>query len=187
MFTTETRVLSKSDLRILSQIFLCRLERSQGYVLHWTQPKRLQTDYVLRSKDHIFGTLKYEENHFIRRAVATTAEVEWRFKYTRFSLPKVTIQQKNDLLAETIMETNWGSSGHLLFAGDCHYGWKSTNDAETEYHFFTPEGRSLVFFRPRFGFLKFEAETEIDPVALQNPHIPLLLMLGWFLLLIRLR
>lgn len=162
-------------------------ERTEGQILRWTQPKRLQSDYLLRSNDQVLGTLQYENNHFIRRAAAKTAEGEWRFKYTRFSLPKVTISNNDNLLAEAILETNWGWYGNLDLPDGCQYLWKPTEPSENEFCFLTPEDHPVVYFRPRFGFFKLESEVEIDPAVLHNPQLPLLTMLGWFLVLLRLR
>lgn len=162
-------------------------ERTEGQILRWTQPKRLRSDYLLRSNGQVLGTLQYENNHFIRRAAAKTAEGEWRFKYTRFSLPKVTISNQDNLLAEAILETNWGWYGKLDLPGNYRYVWKSTGSSENEFYFLTPEDHPVVYFRPRFGFFKLESEVEIESAVLHNPHLPLLTMLGWFLVLLRMR
>lgn len=132
------------------------------------------------------GTLKYDDNHFIHRATAKTAEKEWVFKYTRLSLPKVTIQKGNSLVAQAIIDANWGGQGTVIFPCDRRYTWKSTGYTENEFCFLTPDHHPIVFFRPYTGLLKIEAEVEIDPAASHHPNTPLLSMLGWFLVLLRL-
>jgi hypothetical protein len=161
-------------------------EITKGQTLHWKQPKRLQSEYQLHSQDHIWGKLKYDENHFIRLATAKTAEKAWVFKYTRFTLPKVTIQKKNDLVAQATIETNWGWQGTLIFPEGHRYTWKSTGYAEQEFCFLTHDDHPVVYFKPRTGLFKLEAEVEIDPSVLHHPNTPLLSMLGWFLVLLRL-
>jgi hypothetical protein len=155
--------------------------------MQWTQPKRLKNDFLLRSQDQIWGTLQYDDNSFIHQALARTAQEDWRFKYTRYTLPKVTIQKKNDIIAQAILETNWGWRGTLILPNHKRYSWTSTDDSDTEYQFVKSDGQALVIFRPRFGFLKLEAEVEIDPAFQRNPHLPLLTMVGWYLVLLRLR
>jgi hypothetical protein len=157
----------------------------KGQTLHWKQPKRLQGEYLLQSQDHTWGILQCDENHFIRRANVKTAAEEWRFKYTRFSLPKVTIQIKNNLVAQAIIETNWGWRGTLILADNLRYTWKTTGYTEDEFCFLTKDNHPVLFIRPRTGLLKLEAEVEIDPAILHNPHLPLLATLSWFLVLLR--
>jgi len=171
----------------LSLPFSQNWEFTKGQTLQWKQPKRFHNEYKLHSQDHLWGTLIFDENQFISRATAKSAEQEWGFKYTRFTLPKVTVQKRNDLIAQAIIETNWGWYGTLIFADGPRYLWKSTDYAENEFCFLTSENHPLVFFKPHKGFLKFEAEVEIDPVVLPNPNLPLLTLLGWFLILLRMR
>jgi hypothetical protein len=188
MINTNTDILSKKHP--LSLPFSRNWEITKGKMLLWKQPKRLRSEYQLHSQDHLWGSLNYENAHYIHRAIAKTAEEEWIFKYTRFSLPKVTVQMKNDLVAQAIIETNWGWRGTLIFNDGPRYTWQSTDHAQigsdNEFCFLTPEGHPVVFFRPRTGLFKLEAEVEIDPAVLHNPRIPLLTMLGWFLVLLRL-
>ena len=103
-------------------------ESTKGQFLHWKQPKRFQKKFQLHAQEYIWGTLTFENNQFIPRAAAKTADQEWAFKYTRFSLPKVTIQKKNELVAQAIIETNWGWHGSLVFddGGDISGNLQST-------------------------------------------------------------
>jgi hypothetical protein len=161
-------------------------ESTKEKSLRWKQPKRLQRAYQLHSQDQIWGQLKFDNNQFISRARAIAADQEWNFKYTRFSLPKVTIQLKGDLVAQAVIETNWGWHGSLNFEEGHKYIWKSTDYAEKEFCFLTTKEHPVVFFTPKIGFLKIEADVEISSTFLHHPHLPLLTMLGWFLILLRL-
>jgi hypothetical protein len=183
MINTNTNTLSNTHP--LSLPFSQNWEITKGETLQWKQPKRFHSEYKLYLEDHLWGTLLLDENHLIPRATAKTANQEWGFKYTRFSLPKITVQKKHDLVAQAIIETNWGWSGTLILADGHRYLWKPTDYAENEFCFLTVEKHPLVFFKPRRGFLKLEADVDIDPVVLHNPHLPLLVILGWFMILLR--
>ena len=178
-----------ADLLISKQKFPRDLFHSweipQGQNLRWRQPKRLQRNYLFGFGDRVLGALEFEENYYLQRATAKTAAGEWRFKYTRYSLPKVTIQKKDNLLAETILETNWGWRGNLKFPGGYRYTWVPANFRENEYTFISAENFPVVRFWPRTRILKFESEVEINPAIYHDPHIQLLTMLGWFLILMR--
>jgi hypothetical protein len=161
-------------------------ESIRGQILQWKQPNRLHKKYHLHSQDHILGTLLYDKNYFIPRATATTADKEWKFKYTRFSLPEVSIKKENDLVAKATIETNWGWHGTLIFTDGIRYTWKSNDVDEREFSFFSPKDHPVVFIKPHIGFFKVEAEVELDVAISHSPHKPLLTMLGWFLVLLRL-
>ena len=184
MINTNTNI--STNTQSLTLPFSQNWEVTKGQTLQWRQPKRFRREYQLHSQDHTWGTMLFDENHFITRATAITAEKEWNFKYTRFSLPKVTVQKKNDLVAQAIIETNWGWCGTLILADGRRYTWKSTDHTENEFRFLTSNEFPVMYFRPRVRLFKIEAEVEIDPTVLHNPHLPLLTMLGWFLVLLRL-
>jgi hypothetical protein len=159
-------------------------EDTRWQKLHWKQPKRLRREFQLHLQNQTWGKLSFERNQFIPRAIASTADQEWRFKYTRFSLPKVTIQVSNETIAQAVLEMNWGWQGNLIFDDGRSYNWISTDDDVQEFCFITPRDQPVVFFLPRRRLLKLEAEVDINSTFLHHPHIPLLTTLGWFLVLI---
>jgi hypothetical protein len=183
----ETQADLLSSITQFHQTQTNNWEIARGQTLRWVQTKVLGSDYQLYSQKHVLGSLRYIETRFLRQGIAKTTEGEWHFKYTRFSLPKVTIQRKNDLVAQAVMETNWGWYGTLIFPDNVRFLWKPKDEAENEYCFLNLSGHELVSFYPRYSFLKLEAEVEIHPTALQNPRIPLLTVIGWFLVLLRMR
>jgi hypothetical protein len=160
-------------------------EKTKMQTLYWQQPKRLKEEYYLRSQDQVLGSLYSQNNYFLRRAVAKTSEQKWVFKYLRLSLPKVIVHHKNKQVAQAIIETNWGWSGTVIFEDQYQVTWKPTHHTDGEFCFLLPENHPVVFFRTRPGFFKIEAEVEIDPAVLHNLHLPLLVMLGWFFVLLR--
>ena len=162
------------------------LEKTKGQTLSWRQTKRFKSNYLLKSQERVVGSLSFEGNNFIRRGIAGTDVGELRFKYSRFSLPKVTISTKESLLAEVILEANWGWYGSLDIPGGYQYKWKPSETTKNQYHFTDLDDYPIVTIKPRLGFFKFESEVAIDPASFGNPHISLLTMLSWFLVLLRL-
>jgi hypothetical protein len=161
------------------------LEDNKGQTLSWKQPQRFKNNYLLISQDQVVGCLNFEGNNFIRRGIAGTEIGELRFKYSRFSLPKVLISTKESLLAEVILEANWGWYGSLDLPGGYQYNWKPSDTYKNQYFFTDKEDYPIVTFRPRLGFFKFESDVVINPTGYENPHLWLLTMLGWFLVLLR--
>jgi hypothetical protein len=182
---TNTTADITHNFHPFSQLLSRNWEKTMGKTLHWKQPKRFQSKYLLRSQDHNWGTLHYEGNHFVRRAIAKTSDCEWRFKYIRFSLPKITILKENEFFAQASLETNWGWQSDLILGNDQHFYWKPTYHTENEFCFLNHENLPVMFLRSRYGFFKLEADVEIDPSFSHNSYLPLLTMLGWFLMLLR--
>jgi hypothetical protein len=183
MINTQTNILG--TLCQIHPALSRNWEETKGQNLYWRQPKRLRNEFVFGSQNQTWGTLQYQEDHYIRRATAKTADRQWNFKYTRFSLPKVTITQHHNLIAQTILETNWGWRGTLILPNEGRYTWELIDETEKGFRFLTDDGYPLISFHPRFGFLKLEAQVDIAPSVSHHPHLPLLTMLGWFLILIR--
>ena len=161
------------------------LKKTIGQTLSWRQPQRFKNNYLLKSKDKVLGSLTFSGNNFIRRGIAGTEDGELRFKYSRFSLPKVTISAEGNLLAEVILEANWGWYGILDLPGGFQYRWKPSESYRNQYHFTGSDDYPIVTFKSRLGFFKFESEVDIDPTGINNPHLSLLSTLGWFLIIIR--
>ena len=182
MIKTNTELLT--NIQTLSLPLSRNWESAKGQILLWKQPKRLHKEYHLRSQDYIWGTLHYDKNYIISRATAKTADKEWKFKYTRFPLPEVSVKKEKDLVAKATIETNWGWHGRLIFTNGPRYTWKSNDVDEKEFSFLSPQDHPVVFIKPRIGF--FKVEVEVDVTSLHSPHLPLLSMLGWFLVLLRL-
>jgi hypothetical protein len=160
-------------------------EKTIVQTLSWRQPKRFKSNYLLKSKDKVVGSLIFNGNNFIRRGISGTEDGELRFKYSRFSLPKVTITTKGNLLAEVILEANWGWHGFLDLPGGYQYKWKPSELYRNQYYFTGSDDYPIMTIKSRLGFFKFESEVDIDPAGINNPHLSLLTTLGWFLVLIR--
>ena len=185
VFMIETSDSILTDNHIFHQSVSSSLEKTKGQTLFWRQPQRFKKIYLLKSVDKVQGSLTVYGNNFIRRGIAGTEDGELRFKYSRFSLPKVTISIKGNLLAEVILEENWGWHGSLDLPGGYQYIWKPSDTYKNQYYFTNIDNYPIVTIKPRLGFFKFESDVDIDPAGVKNPHIVMLTMLGWFLVLIR--
>lgn len=182
---TETSDTLLTNHQFFHQSVSRGLEKTKGQTLSWRQPQRFKSSYLLKSKDNVVGSLTFSGNNFIRRGIAGTEDGELRFKFSRFSLPKVTISTEGNLLAEVTLEANWGWYGSLVLPGGYQYKWKPSDTYKNQYHFTNMDDYPIVTIKPRLGFFKFESEVAIDPAGIKNPHIIMLTMLGWFLVLLR--
>ena len=156
----------------------------------WSQPKVLERTFELREGDHLFGTLHFEKS-WGSLAMASLAAGEWTFKRAGYFRPRVTVRRRGQEADLAIYRPKgWGLEGELQFAGSRSYGWRSANFWATQYAFLDSAGRALVTFKPGTedkkwsDLFKFQALVEIDPSAQGLPELPLLVALGWYLMIL---
>jgi hypothetical protein len=162
------------------------LETAKEHAIRWIQPKRLAPYFELCSKQSLYGTLEYSGNR-TTIAIATVAEGRWRFKYTRFTLPQISISHNNKPDVETILEPGFDWSSTLKFSDGQRLFWRPIDQRELQWGFISTSGNPILSISPRPRFLKLEADVHLNPVSSAHPHLPMLVLLGWFLVLLRQR
>lgn len=156
----------------------------------WSQPKALQRTFELRDGDRLLGTLNFVRS-FGSLAEACMAAGEWTFKRVGYFRPRVTVRRRGQEMDLAVYQPKgWGSEGELQFAGGHIYAWKPANFWATKFNFEDSAGKALVAFKPgseesRLSDLfKFQALIEVDPSAGQLAELPLLVTLGWYLMIL---
>ena len=156
----------------------------------WCQPKALQRSFELREGNRLLGTL-----HFATScgslATASLAAGEWTFKRTGFLHPRVTVRRRGQEADLAVFRPKgWGVEGELRFAGGRSYGWKAANFWSTKYVFLDGSGKALVTFKSGAeeskwsDLFKCQALVEIDPSANELEELPLLVSVGWYLMIL---
>ena len=156
----------------------------------WCQPQALHRAFELRQGDRLLGTL-----HFLKSggslAEASLGAGEWTFKRVGFFRPRVSVRrrgQESDLAV--YQPKGWGAEGELQFAGGSSYGWKPSSFWATQFSFVDGTAKALVTFKPGAeeskwsNLFKFQALVEIDPSASGLEELPLLVALGWYLMIL---
>lgn len=148
--------------------------------LHWTQAEGLKGDYELRGGMEPVGRIHFE------RTTLATAEAEgaaWTFKREGFWRQHVTVREigSDNNIAEFRPHLGGGGELHTAYGTTFHLG--ATNFWHPEW-VWEAAGQPLVTFKPRSGVLKTEGSVEIVRQALQAPELPLLVLLGWYLILL---
>jgi hypothetical protein len=156
----------------------------------WFQPRTLERHFELRDGERLLGTLR-----FLKwggsLAMASLAAGEWTFKRVGFFRPSVTVRRSGQEADVAVFRPKgWGSGGELQFAGGRIYAWKPANFWATRYAFFDGGERAIVTFKPGQeeskwpDLFKFQALVEIDPSADGLEDLPLLVSLGWYLMIL---
>jgi len=166
------------------------LNTAPGNRLHWSQPKALQRIFELRDRDRLVGTLSFVKA-FGSLAEASMAAGDWTFKRVGYFRPRVTVRRRGQEMDLAVFEPKgWRSEGELQFAGGRIYAWKLANFWATKFSFVDSAGKTLVAFKPGTeeskwsDLLKFQALVEIDPSASRLEELPLLVSVGWYLMIL---
>lgn len=149
--------------------------------LVWVQPARLQRVFELHASDDVVAVLRFESASL---ASGETAWQKWTFKRERFWRGQVTIRTPDSVDAVVFKPARMGggalelSQGRLLHFGAANF-WHSRwdwSDNESQ--------APLIHFKSRPGLLKTEGQVDIETKAVTYPELPLLVVLGWYLLIV---
>ena len=167
------------------------LDLTSAHLLSWSQPKALHRAFELRDGDRLLGALSFVKAYG-SLAEASMAAGEWTFKRVGFLRPRVTVRRRGQETDLAIYQPKgWGAGGDLQFAGGRVYAWKSANFWSTKFDFVDVAGMTIIAFRPGMeesrwpDFFKFQALVEIDASARRLEELPLLLALGWYLMILQ--
>lgn len=154
--------------------------------LEWVQPRIFHQEYELLADGQRVGKLWFEG---IFRMTAT-AEVEgqrWTLKHKGCFRHRVIATEPGWESPVAVMERGWSSAGVLqLTATGRRFRWKKGNFWGTEWAFLSDDEQVLVRFKFK-GFFKKGVIVQVDPVAGQVTELPLLLVFGWYLMVLQMQ
>jgi hypothetical protein len=159
--------------------------------LHWVQPKRMQRKFELCGGELIFATLEFQKI-FGSLATAVASVGRWTFKRVGFFNPRVTVRREGEENDLAVYRPTWsGTHGAIDFGDGRLFHWKTANFWATRYTLVDGSGELLVTYHSglkdaRLGnLLKTQARVEIDPAAYDLAELPILVLLGWYLIILQ--
>jgi hypothetical protein len=156
------------------------ISEAAGEELLWIQPAARKREHELRAGDDVVATL-----HFQRGSLAD-AEAEghhWTFKRQGFWQPRVTVRVPGSDLDVAVFRPHWAGGGTLEFADGGAVRLSSANFWQSEW-VWQEKDQPLILFKGRHGFVKAKGAVEIQPGGAVRPDAPLLVLLGWYLILL---
>lgn len=150
-----------------------------GSELKWIQPSAFKMEYELRMNDELAGRLTFR-SAFGTFATGESADGCWTFKRVGFFQTRVSIRrcgEQEDLA--TFKNNTWSGGGTLEFADGRRF-LAGTNFWQTSLEFKTEAGEPFVRFDTG-GMIHISATVEILPRAAGASETPLVVMLGWYL------
>jgi hypothetical protein len=148
--------------------------------LRWSQPNALKRNYELRSGAERVATLEFRSS-FGTFATAQSGDGTWTFKRVGFWQNRACIREAGSETDLAVFKNNtWASGGTLEFAQ--HRFRATTNLWMTHFTFETESGRPLVQFKYG-GVFRRSARVEISADGRPAPELPLLVLFGWYLVI----
>jgi len=167
-----------------------KLAEAVGGEVFWVQPRGLDRYYELRAGDVLLASLAWQ-TRCGSLARSQSSEGSWTFKRVGFFNPRVTVREAGSEIDIAVFWPRWLGDGTLEFGHGARFRWQSTNFWATNWMFTDDGGMPLVKFRegsPKGGWremFKTQALVEIESLAADLPELPLLVLLGWYLMVLR--
>ena len=148
--------------------------------LKWEQPSAWKMHYELRAGEELVGTLHFRSS-LGSFATAEHSDACWTFKRVGFWQARVTVRTCD---AETDIATfknnTWSGGGTLEFP-DGRKFLATTNLWQSKLDFQDEAGATLIQFK-QGGMLHLSATVDVQPEAAKSPELLLMVMLGWYLI-----
>lgn len=158
-----------------------KIDRETGPTVHWSQPHAIRAEYELRSRTALLATLRMK-SMFGTLATAESADGCWTFKRIGFWQNKANIRAcGSDTDLALFTNNTWDGGGTLAFPQGRTFK-ASTNFWMTKFAFTTDAGEPLIAF-DFGGVFRRSADVHLSELASQIPETPLLVLFGWYLIL----
>lgn len=159
--------------------------RADLQVFTLEQMHAFKNQFELQQGEHILGTLTFSGRMGIKGEFASLDRQQpIPFTYHGLSGKHLTI---TDTSTDTLLgqfERSWtGSHGKLMLADGRMLGWRNTSRWKSTFVLEDAEGHQIIRFSSKLG-RKLGAQAEVDATAAALPELTLLLVLGFFLLIV---
>lgn len=150
--------------------------------LVWVQPARLKQGFELQAMDEVVATLQFERSSL---ATAETAEQQWTFKREGFWHPQVTVRLPDSDDNVAVFKPSWMGGGSLEISEGRLLRFGAANFWHSQWDWSDTESQAtLVHFKSRAGLMKTDGQVDIESEAVTYSELPLLVVLGWYLLIL---
>ncbi len=139
--------------------------------------------HELRVGDDIYAEL---HRHSIFGSLTTGEVLSGKFSFKRmgFFKPYITVRQDGTETDLAVQRKAGRGEEELRFTDGTVFVWKATKDKKKEKGYYDSKGNLLVGFIPKHGLMKSSCEIRLTPDTAACPQIPLLLMAGWYHLIL---
>jgi hypothetical protein len=155
--------------------------------LVWRRPNAMRRDMVLEAGSEQLALLRWEKL-FSLQATAICADGRWLIGRHGVIALRTQVVVTDPVREQTIatFERHWRGTGVVRFAGGAEFRWTRSGFWRSRWAWGSDATESLIAFRSSLGFTRCY-EMEVDPAAERVPEVPVLVMLGGYLMAVILR
>jgi hypothetical protein len=158
-----------------------RISELAGQELVWVQPSRTTQAFELHAPNEVVGTLQFQRSSL---AAGAAEDRQWTFKREGFWHPQVTVRAPGSDINAAVFKPAWSGGGTLELAPGRSLRFGAANFWHSQWDWQDADNAPLVHFKAHHGFMKMEGQVEIETAATPLPELPLLVVLGWYLLIL---
>ena len=167
------------------------LSRVVNITTEWTQPKTMTRHFELGDGTRTFATLTFEKT-FGSLGRASTADGNFSLKRVGFFNPHITARTEGAEEDVATYHPRWtGSSGEFHFPGGRNYFLKTANFWATRHEVSDAGGRIVITLQRGVedshltDMFKSQARMDIDVSMRDNPDLPVLVLMLWYILILQ--
>ncbi len=151
--------------------------------LTWTQPRKSRRDYELRAGEEALATLRWDRQ---QRQVAAgeAAEGRWTFRRQGFLHQQVEARLSESELVIARFQPLWRGGGTLELPDGQRFGLRPTSFWNAEWAWTTAGNDILLRIKRAARPSATKGQVDLLPGASALPEVSLLILLGWYLIML---
>lgn len=158
---------------------LKRLDEAAGRSLAWVETQKFPRSYQLLADGDLFATMHWE-SIWKSRALAQAADARWALEHQGFFHNRVEISEAGSGAVLATFKSGWAGKGQLLLPDGRQFRWGRPSFWATDMAFRDERGSILLRYKTRL--LSTGSQVLIEPIAFGMRELPLLVLLGWYLM-----
>jgi hypothetical protein len=147
--------------------------------LRWVNPTNDLSFELRTAADEVVGRLQLDAE---RRGDSDTADQRWTFKQVGFWHRRVTVRIPGSDINVAMFHVSWKKGGTLELDGGRWLQLRLPSLLKWQWTWTDMYDKPLVHLKK--ALLGFEGQVTIEPDAAASPEVPLLVVLGWYLLVL---
>jgi len=149
----------------------------------WRRPTLLSREMILEAGSETLASLRWDKWYSFD-AVAESADGRWRLHRRRLIsvLSSCVVTEAATGAEVATFQRNWRSTGEVRFASGSQFHWGFEGFWRRTYFWADGSGTQLMTMRSVLGFGLHRYEMSVDPAARSLAELPVLVMLGGYVM-----
>jgi len=154
-----------------------------GQDLMWTPRNVSGREHELRAGETVLARL-VRPSLWRERRIGTAANGSWAFARAGFWCTRVVVtDEQSGAEVASLARSGWSGKGTLTLPDGREYRWRNGSVWGSKWTWLDTGDQPLMRFK-QTGAFKVRCTVVIEPAAAGDPHLTLLAMLGWYLMVL---